>query len=97
MLYSKNSAEKTYPDASGKLCLLLYLSLYTHASRRKAALCHMKMADWTAALDLISLCPKEEASTHYLAFLAAIRQGGCETFQPFFTTSYIVFQVEKEL
>ncbi|KIR41645.1 hypothetical protein I307_05719 [Cryptococcus deuterogattii 99/473] len=43
---------------------------------RKAALCHMKMADWTAALDLISLCPKEEASTHYLAFLAAIRQGG---------------------
>lgn len=42
---------------------------------RKAALCHMKMTDWTAALDLISLCPKEEASTHYLAFLAAIRQG----------------------
>ncbi|OXH27229.1 hypothetical protein J008_04781 [Cryptococcus neoformans] len=42
---------------------------------RKAALCHTKMADWTAALDLISFCPKEEASTHYLTFLAAIRQG----------------------
>lgn len=42
---------------------------------RKAALCHIKMADWTAALDLISFCPKEEASTHYLTFLAAIRQG----------------------
>lgn len=83
MLYSKSLAGKTYPDAYGKLCRLLYLSMCTHTSHRKAALCHTKMADWTAALDLISFCPKEEASTHYLTFLAAIRQGGHEKLQPF--------------
>ncbi|ODN81471.1 hypothetical protein L202_01898 [Cryptococcus amylolentus CBS 6039] len=41
---------------------------------RKAALCHIKTADWGAAHDLIARCPTDEASTHYLAFLAAIRQ-----------------------
>ncbi|ODO05445.1 hypothetical protein L198_02138 [Cryptococcus wingfieldii CBS 7118] len=42
---------------------------------RKAALCHIKTADWGAAHDLIARCPTDEASTHYLTFLAAIRQG----------------------
>ncbi|WVQ72986.1 hypothetical protein IAR50_002549 [Cryptococcus sp. DSM 104548] len=41
---------------------------------RKAALCHIKTADWGAAHDLIARCPAHEASTHYLSFLAAIRQ-----------------------
>ncbi|WVQ84872.1 hypothetical protein IAT38_007035 [Cryptococcus sp. DSM 104549] len=41
---------------------------------RKAALCYIKVLDFTAALDLIKRCPSDEASTHYLAFLAAVRR-----------------------
>nr|ODO00485.1 hypothetical protein L204_02479 [Cryptococcus depauperatus CBS 7855] len=46
----------------------------TYRCIRKAALCHIRAMNWSAASELIAQCPTDEASTHYLAFLVAIGQ-----------------------
>ena len=42
---------------------------------RKAALCHIEQEEYAQASDLIRQCPGDEAATHYLSFLVAIKQG----------------------
>jgi hypothetical protein len=51
---------------------------------RKAALCYINAGDVPSAMPLILLCPEDEASTHYLAFLAALKSdsGLCGTLMP---------------
>ncbi|KAF8480818.1 hypothetical protein DFH94DRAFT_691907 [Russula ochroleuca] len=42
---------------------------------RKAALCHIEQEEYAQASDIIRQCPGDEAATHYLSFLVAIKQG----------------------
>ena len=42
---------------------------------RKVALCHIKQEEYAQALAVICLCPGDEAATHYLTFLVAVKQG----------------------
>jgi hypothetical protein len=42
---------------------------------RKAALCHIEQEEYAQASDIIRHCPGEEAATHYLSFLVAVKQG----------------------
>ncbi|KAH9964596.1 hypothetical protein BC827DRAFT_1265857 [Russula dissimulans] len=41
---------------------------------RKAALCHIEEEEYAQASDIIRQCPGQEAATHYLSFLVAIKQ-----------------------
>jgi hypothetical protein len=49
----------------------------THSSKclRKAALCHIEGEEYAQASDLIRQCPGDEAATHYLSFVVAVKQG----------------------
>jgi len=49
----------------------------TCASRciRKAALCHIEQEEYAQASAIIRHCPGDEAATHYLTFLVAVKQG----------------------
>jgi hypothetical protein len=38
-------------------------------------MCHIKAAKYDEAAKLIGQCPQSEASTHYMALLAAVKQG----------------------
>jgi len=42
---------------------------------RKAALCHIEQEEYAQASEIIRHCPGEEAATHYLSFLVAVKQG----------------------
>ncbi len=42
---------------------------------RKAALCYINAGDYASAQDLMSQCPQGEASSQYLNFLSAVKQG----------------------
>jgi hypothetical protein len=42
---------------------------------RKAAVCHIEQEEYAQASDIIRQCPGDEAATHYLSFLVAIKQG----------------------
>ncbi|KAI0307448.1 hypothetical protein B0F90DRAFT_1812932 [Multifurca ochricompacta] len=42
---------------------------------RKAALCHIEQEEYAQALAIIRQCPGDEAATHYLTFLVAVKQG----------------------
>ena len=42
---------------------------------RKAALCYINSGDYGSAQITIDQCPPEEASTQYLRFLSAVKQG----------------------
>jgi hypothetical protein len=42
---------------------------------RKAAICHIEQEEYAQASAIIRHCPGEEAATHYLTFLVAIKQG----------------------
>jgi hypothetical protein len=48
---------------------------YSSKCFRKAALCHIELEEYAQASDLIRQCPGDEAATHYLSFLVAIKQG----------------------
>ena len=48
---------------------------YSSKCFRKAALCHIEREEYAQASDLIRQCPGDEAATHYLSFLVAIKQG----------------------
>jgi hypothetical protein len=48
---------------------------YTSKCFRKAALCHIELEEYAQASDLIRQCPGDEAATHYLSFLVAVKQG----------------------
>ncbi len=48
---------------------------YSSKCFRKAALCHIEQEEYAQASDLIRQCPGDEAATHYLSFLVAIKQG----------------------
>ncbi|WWD19497.1 hypothetical protein CI109_103958 [Kwoniella shandongensis] len=43
--------------------------------RRKAAMCYIRSGSFKVATELIRLCPTEEASTQYLRFYLAVKQG----------------------
>jgi len=49
--------------------------IYSSKCYRKAALCHIEREEYAQASDLIRQCPGDEAATHYLSFLVAIKQG----------------------
>ncbi len=42
---------------------------------RKVALCHIEQEEYAQASAVIRLCPGDEAATHYLTFLVAVKQG----------------------
>ncbi|KAI9445576.1 hypothetical protein H4582DRAFT_2125818 [Lactarius indigo] len=42
---------------------------------RKAALCHIEQEEYAQASAIIRHCPGDEAATHYLTFLVAVKQG----------------------
>ncbi|KAH9177088.1 hypothetical protein EDB89DRAFT_1938043 [Lactarius sanguifluus] len=42
---------------------------------RKAALCHIEQEEYAQASAVIRHCPGDEAATHYLTFLVAVKQG----------------------
>jgi hypothetical protein len=42
---------------------------------RKAVLCHIEQEEYAQASEIIRHCPGEEAATHYLSFLVAVKQG----------------------
>ncbi|KAF8599254.1 hypothetical protein BDV93DRAFT_609374 [Ceratobasidium sp. AG-I] len=42
---------------------------------RKAALCYIQQGEYAQASMLVSRCPNDESSTHYVKFLAAVHQG----------------------
>jgi len=42
---------------------------------RKAALCHIEQDEYAQASAIIRHCPGDEAATHYLTFLVAVKQG----------------------
>jgi hypothetical protein len=48
---------------------------YSSKCFRKAALCHIEREEFAQASDLVRQCPGDEAATHYLSFLVAIKQG----------------------
>ena len=48
---------------------------YSSKCFRKAALCHIEREEYAQASDLVRQCPGDEAATHYLSFLVAVKQG----------------------
>jgi hypothetical protein len=42
---------------------------------RKAALCYVQLKEYASASALIRQCPGNEAATHYVALLTAVKQG----------------------
>lgn len=48
---------------------------YSSKCFRKAALCHIEREEYAQASDLIRQCPGDEAATHYLSYLVALKQG----------------------
>ncbi|KAG8964728.1 hypothetical protein FRC03_001407 [Tulasnella sp. 419] len=72
---------KQYPQAADWFLLCTHASFKSVSSSgdakcyRKAALCHIHSKAYAQASAVISRCPGNEASTHYLTFLAATYQG----------------------
>jgi len=48
---------------------------YSSKCFRKSALCHIEREEYAQASGLIRQCPGDEAATHYLSFLVAVKQG----------------------
>jgi hypothetical protein len=42
---------------------------------RKAAICHIEQEEYAQASGIIRQCPGEDAATHYLTFMVAVKQG----------------------
>ena len=42
---------------------------------RKAALCHIQQKEYAKACNTIRQCPGEEAATHYVKLIIAVKQG----------------------
>jgi hypothetical protein len=42
---------------------------------RKAALCHIEHGEFATATVIMQKCSKEEAASHYIMYLAAVKQG----------------------
>lgn len=49
----------------------------THSTKcyRKAALCHVEQREYAQASAIIRHCPGDEAATHYVMLLVAVKQG----------------------
>ncbi|KAN0121444.1 hypothetical protein V8E52_003340 [Russula decolorans] len=47
---------------------------YSSKCFRKSALCHIEREEYAQASGLIRQCPGDEAATHYLSFLVAVKQ-----------------------
>jgi hypothetical protein len=60
---------------------------------RKAALCHIQLRQFARACSLIRRCPVNEASTHYVIFLSAARQGAPFLFQLSYS---LIFEIGLE-
>ena len=42
---------------------------------RKAALCYIQQREYASAAAVVRLCPGNEAATHYISLLTAVKQG----------------------
>ena len=61
-------------DHIGKLVVVRQAML----TLRKAAICYVKLGDFTSAQQAIKQCPPDQAPTQYLAFMLAVYQGESE-------------------
>ena len=47
---------------------------------RKAALCYIEKGEYSKATTVTRRCSTNEAATHYLLLLAAVKQGRCRSY-----------------